>query len=267
MFNDGGPITMLSGTCSIHTYSEGGKSMDLAAFLFCSDDGSVGSGEVYYTKHYTLNCSNLVLGEELPEGVGGEVIFNGTTSACQGDSNDASRYHMLTCVPADAPCVRPSDLTGYLRPIEHNLTQAAFNASTACAYGYRGAPVVSACTLPGGEYSLTGCVPKASCSATGTGTCRAMSPHIQCDTHGAICGELPAGLAAAYVLNGTSDDSFAGTYHRILASCNDMPVFQMGQFLLLRQERHWIVAAEESQVLSRCSSSSCVSSLRATTNA
>ena len=49
-----------------------------------------------------------------------------------------------------------------------------------------------------------------------------------------------------------AQDAFAGTYHRIYSSCNGKPVYQMGDFLLLRQGLQWVVAAEESQILSRC---------------
>ena len=47
-------------------------------------------------------------------------------------------------------------------------------------------------------------------------------------------------------------DAFVGTYHRIHFSCNEKPVYQMGEFLLLRQGLQWVVASEESQVLNRC---------------
>ncbi len=49
-----------------------------------------------------------------------------------------------------------------------------------------------------------------------------------------------------------AQDAFVGTYHRIHFSCNARPVYQMGDFLLLRQGLQWVVAPQESHVLTRC---------------
>eukprot|EP01043_Picozoa_sp_COSAG02_P032825 COSAG02_NODE_2210_length_9492_cov_22.862877_10_plen_1095_part_00 len=126
------------------------------------------------------------------------------------------------CVlPLPEPCRQPVDLQGYLRPIERDLNRTTFNVTTACAYGYRGKPEGSACAHPGEEYRLAGCSVAPSCSAAGTCTAAIASGHLRCDAKAAHCGALPAGLAEAYTLSGSSDvrtHSFEHTFEAICAN-------------------------------------------------
>merc|ERR1711871_817434 len=118
---------------------------------------------------------------------------------------DDGVFSKLTCSERRGPCIQPVDLQGYLRPVEHDLNQTTLNVTTACAYGYRGKPAVSACAYPGEEYRLAGCSVAPSCSAAGTCTAAIASAHVRCDANEAHCGALPVGLAEAYTLSGSSD--------------------------------------------------------------
>lgn len=133
-------------------------------------------------------------------------LSNGQSGQCLPYEHDKrGLFSRLTCVARDGPCRQPADLQGYLRPFEHELNRTTFNVSTACAYGYRGKPTVSACTYPGGEYRLDGCRVAPSCSTVGTCAAAIASSGLRCDAIGVDCGPLAVGLAEAYTVNGTSD--------------------------------------------------------------
>ena len=250
--DSGGPLAGPSAMCAQNTY---GGQTPFIWHGFCGEGGSVGSFEVVLG---TSDC--LALGESVSLELGGQVVSSGNTSECVlenpscSDGSEDCVYQMFTCTPSQTmPCTQPPHLDGYLRPIERNTSQGNFSVDTACAYGHRGRAVASPCSGRGGNYVLGGCTASPSCAAAGAGTCNAVAAASpRCDAPGAGCGTVPAGLAEAYTLAGSSDESLEGTFHRIHASCNGMPVYEMGGFLLLRQGLQWVVAAAESQVLSRC---------------